>query len=144
MIHHERNKALARDIHAYQVDLTEYKLRSADGSVSDAAKSKLAIMFRVVDEGMREFEDENRQLCVRQRKMKNTALLAWALRPLWQARSTPAFQAAIQQHGPPAAAYEYRSSTALFWINMHRLAIGDDAFGLEGFVSLAGDVVRSY
>ena len=50
IIHHERNKALARDIHAYQVDLTEYKLRSADGSVSDAAKSKLAIMFRVVED----------------------------------------------------------------------------------------------
>ncbi len=76
--------------------------------------------------------------------MKNTALLARALRPLWQARSTPAFQAAIQQHGPPVAAYKHRSSTALFWINMHRLAIGDDALALEGFVSLAGDVVKGY
>ena len=144
IIHYERNKVLARDIHAYQVGLKEYKLRSAEGSGSDAARRKLSTMFKGVDEGLCQFDDEKKQLSVRERKMKNTALLARALQPLWQARSTSAFQAAIQQHDSPAAAYKHRSSTALFWINMHRLAIGDDAFALEGFVSLAGDIVRKY
>ena len=124
------------------VELNEY--RSADGTASDAAKSKLATMFRGVDDGMSQFDEEHRQLYVRERKMKHTALLARALRPSWQARSTSAFQAAIQQHGPPAAAYAHRSSTALFWINMHRLAIGAEAFTTKGFVSLAGDAVRRF
>ena len=141
ILHHERNKALARDIHTYHVELNEY--RSAGGTASDADKRKLATMFRGVDDGMSQFDEEHRQLGIRERKMKHTALLARALRPSWQARSTSAFQAAIQRHGPPAT-YERRSSTAIFWINMHRLAIGDDAFALEGFVSLAGDVIRNY
>ena len=49
----------------------------------------------------------------------------------------------IQRHDPPDN-YEHRSSTAVFWINMHRLAIGDDAFTAEGFVSLAGDAVKRF
>ena len=100
-------------------------------------------MYRVVKNGERRFADDTEQLGVRERKASNTALLARALLPSWQSRSSSAFQAAIQRHDPPDT-YGHRSSTAVFWINMHRLAIGDEAFTAMGFVSLAGYAVKRF
>ncbi len=93
-------------------------------------------------DGILQFEDDMQQLDVRERKASNTALLR-DLQPSWQPRSSCAFQTAVQHHGPPHG-YEHRSSTAVFWVNIHRLAIGDDAFAAKGFVSLAGDVVKRF
>ena len=127
-----------------QVDcLQEYKIRCAEITDSEAAKSRMADMYRAVKRGIQQFEDDMKQLAERERKASNTALLARALQPSWQPRSSSAFQAAIQRHGPPPG-YEHRSSTAVFRIHMHRLAIGEDAFTAKAFVSLAGDVVKRF
>ena len=143
ILRYDRNLAHARDLHAYNVGLKEYKIQCAQGDDSSAATRRMDDMYRTVKDGMRGFDDDMKQLGVRERKASNTAILARALRPSWQPRSSSAFHAAIQRHDPPDN-YEHRSSTAVFWINMHRLAIGDDAFTAEGFVSLAGHVVRSF
>ncbi len=138
-----RNLAHARGLHAFNVGLKDYKLRCEKGTQSSAAKSKMDGMYRTVKDGQRGFDDDMKQLGVRERKAGNTALLARALLPSWQPRSSSALQEAIQRHDPPDK-YEHRSSIAVFWINMHRLAIGDEAFTAEGFVSLTGDAVKRF
>ena len=143
IIHHERNLAHARDLHAYGVRLKDVRLQSENGTGTKAGQNKMADMYQAVQDGVRRLEAEEKQLYMRKRKAKNTGLLAKALQPSWQARTTSAFQAAVQQHDPPDK-YAHRSEEAVFWINMHRLAIGDAAFKAEGFMSLAGDVVQHY
>ena len=114
-----------------------------DFDVHTAARSRLTDMYRAVKKGIQQFEDDMKQLAERECKASNTALLVRALQPSWQPRSSSAFQAAIQRHNPPPG-YEHRSSTAVFWINMHRLAIGEYAFTAKAFVSQAGDVVKGF
>ena len=107
----DRNLAHARDLHAVNVGLKEYKLRCAEGNDSSAAKSRLADMYRAVKDSIRQFEDDMKQLAERERKASK--LLARALQLSWQPRSSSAFQAAVQHHGPPHG-YGHRSSTAVF------------------------------
>ena len=91
----------------------------------------------------RQFDADKHELAGKELKANNTALLAQALQPSWTAQSGPAFRAAVRRHGPPAG-YEHRSSTAVFWINMHRAAIGVEAFTAKDFMSLAGDYVSRF
>ena len=141
--HYEHNLSHAKDLHAYGIARMEYKLRCADGTGARADQTKVADMYHALQKGVRGSKTEERQLRERDRKARNTGLLAKALQPTWKARTTADLQAAIQQHGPPDK-YKHRSSEAVFWINMHRLAIGEETFEAEGSMSLAGDVVQHY
>ena len=136
----------AKALHAYHTDLLEFKRRFTtikNFEVFNAAKVVMADKFKGVVRGEHQFEDEDDMLAVKKLKASNTALLAQALQPTWQARAGSTFHVASQRHGPPAG-YESRSSMAVFWINMHRMAIGAEAFTAEGFVSLAGNAVKKF
>jgi hypothetical protein len=143
ILRYDRNLTHARDLHAYNDCLKEYKLLRKEGTDAlciGATKEKLESLYRVAMTGNRRFADDTEQLRARERKAVNTALLARAVQPSWQSHTSAAFQSAIQLHDPPDG-YGHRSTVAVFWINMHRLAIGDVAFTAAGFESLAGDAI---
>ena len=143
--HYGRNLAHAKDLHAFNTDLQDFKDKFkmiTDFVAFAEAKNRMAKDYQAVRRGIRQYDTDVEQLAERALKSSNTALLARALQPAWQAQSDSACLTILQSHDPPPG-YEKRSSTAVFWINMHRLAIGAEAFTAGAFVSRAGDYINS-
>ncbi len=58
ILRYDRNLAHARDLLAYNVGLTEYKVQCEQDADSSAAKRRMDDMYRTVKDGMRGFDDD--------------------------------------------------------------------------------------
>ena len=133
VLHYDRDLSHAKALHAYNTGLRECKAKFAmttDFVAYVDAKDRLADKYQAVKKGKRQYDADVEQLVEKALKSSNTALLAQALQPAWQARSGSAYNAALQSHGPPSG-YEDRSSTAVLFLNQ-RAPLGDLGGGVHG------------
>ena len=119
VLHYDRDLSHAKALHAYNTDSRpagmQGQIRDDHCFVAYAdAKNRLADKYQAVKKGKRQYDADVEQLVEKALKSSNTALLAQALQPAWQARSGSAYNAALQSHGPPSG-YEDRSSTAVYF-----------------------------
>ncbi len=104
-----------------------------------AAKETLENKNQAIKKDNQRFLDEAKSVAKQAPKAENTALLARALQPSWEAQKVPTVCAALQTADdaitvPPPG---YESQAASFWINMHRLATVQAEFTAGGFKSRA-------
>ena len=112
VLHYDRDLSHSKALHAYNTDLRECKAKFAmttDFVAYADAKNRLADKYQAVKKGKRQYDADVEQLAEKALKSSNTALLAQALQPAWQARSGSAYNAALQSHGPPSG-YEDQST----------------------------------